>query len=81
MVLLKIEINGHKKKLKAVVMDLNRTDIFLGYDWLVKHNLEVNWKNGTIRFTRCPGSYIMKHKDIRFKTKKTKAKETTETTE
>ena len=39
---LEIEINGHKKQLKAAVMDLNKTDIFLGYDWLVKHNPEVN---------------------------------------
>ena len=39
---LEIEINGHKKQLKAVVMDLNKTDIFLGHDWLVKHNPEVN---------------------------------------
>ena len=78
---LEIEINRYKEILEAAVMDLNGMDMFLGHDWLVKHNPEVNWKNGTIKFTRCPGSYIMKHKDIRFKTKKTKAKETTETTE
>ena len=58
---LKVEINGYKKQLEAAVIDLNGTDMFLGYDWLVKHNLEVNWKNGTIKFTRCPGSYTMKH--------------------
>ena len=51
---LEIKINGHKEQLEAAVMDLDGTDMFLGYDWLVKHNLEVNWKNGTIRFTRCP---------------------------
>ena len=55
--------------------------MFLGHDWLVKHNPEVNQKNGTIRFTRCPGSYIMKHKDIRFKTQRTKTMETIETKE
>jgi len=55
--------------------------MFLGHDWLVKHNLEVNWKNGTIRFTRCPGSCTMKYEDIRFKTRRTKATETTETKE
>ena len=75
---LEIEINGYKEQLEAAVMDLNRTDMFLGYDWLVKHNPEVNWKNGTIRFTRCPGSCTMKHKDIRFKTRRTKAIKTTE---
>ena len=78
---LEIEINGHKEQLEAAVIDLNRTDIFLGHDWLVKHNPEVNWKNGTIKFTRCLESCTMKHEDIRFKTKRTKATETTETKE
>ena len=61
---LEVKINGHKETLEVVVTDLNRMDMFLGYDWLVKHNPEVNWKNSTIRFTRCPGSCTMKHKDI-----------------
>jgi len=61
---LEIEINRHKETLEAVVADLDRTDMFLGHDWLVKHNPEVNWKNSTIKFTRCPGNYTMTHKDI-----------------
>ena len=61
---LEIEINEHKETLEVAVTDLNSTDMFLGHDWLVKHNLEVNWKNSTIRFTRCPGSCTMKHEDI-----------------
>ena len=75
---LEIKINGHKETLEAAVTDLNRTDMFLDHDWLVKHNPEVNWKNSTIKFTRCPGNCIMKHKDIWFKTRRTKAMETTE---
>jgi len=47
---LEVEINGHKETLEAVVMDLDGTDMFLGHDWLVKHNPEVNWKNRTIKF-------------------------------
>jgi len=39
---LEIEINRYKGTLEAVVTDLNRTDMFLGHDWLVKHNPEVN---------------------------------------
>ena len=58
---LEIKINEHKKQLEAVVTDLNSTDMFLGHDWLVKHNLEVNWKNGTIWFTRYLESCKMKH--------------------
>jgi len=75
---LEIKINSHKEQLEVAVMDLDRTDMFLGHDWLVKHNPEVNWKNGTIRFTRCPGQGTMKYKDIRFKTRRTKATDNTE---
>jgi len=58
------EINGHKETLEAAVIDLDRIDMFLGHDWLVKHNPEVNWKNGIIKFTRCPGDCTMKHEYI-----------------
>jgi len=75
---LEIKINGHKKQLEAAITDLDKMDMFLGHDWLVKHNPKVNWKNGTIRFTRCPENCTMKHKNIRFKTRRTKAMETTE---
>ena len=73
---LEVEINGHKETLEAAVMDLDRTDMFLGHDWLVKHNPEVNWKNGTIKFTRCPGNCTITHKDIRFNSRRTKDTET-----
>ena len=69
---LEVEINGHKETLEAAVMDLDGTDMFLGHDWLVKHNPEVNWKNGTIKFTRCPGNCTMTYKDIRFNSRQTK---------
>ena len=78
---LEIEINGYKEQLEVAIMDLNGMDIFLDHDWLVKHNLKVNWKNGTIRFTRYPESCTMEHKNIRFKTRRTKAMENTETKE
>ena len=76
---LEVEINGHKETLEAAVMDLDGIDMFLGHDWLVKHNPEVNWKNGTIKFTRCLGNCTMKHEDIRFKTRRNKTMETTTT--
>ena len=73
---LEVEINGHKETLEAAVMDLDGMDMFLGHDWLVKHNLEVNWKNRTIKFTRCPGNCTMIYKDIRFNSRQTKDTET-----
>ena len=76
---LEVEINGHKKTLEAAVMDLDGMDMFLGHDWLVKHNPEVNWKNRIIKFTRCPGNCTMRHKDIWFRTRRNKTMETTTT--
>jgi len=58
---LKIKINGYKEQLEAVVMDLNGIDMFLGHNWLVKYNQEINWKNGTIWFTRYLESCKIKH--------------------
>ena len=74
---LEIKINRHTKQLKAAVTDLDGMDMFLGHDWLVKHNPEVNWKNGTIRFTRCPGHCTMKHEDIQFNTRRKMAMDKT----
>jgi len=69
---LEVEINGHKETLEAAVTDLDGTDMFLGHDWLVKYNPEFNWKNGTIKFMRCPGNCTMTHKDIRFNSRRAK---------
>ena len=76
---LEIEINGHKETLEAAVTDLDGMDMFLGHDWLVKHNPEVNWKNGVIKFTRCPGNCTMKYQDIQFNSRRTKAMEIKDT--
>ena len=40
--LLELEINSHTKRIGIVVADLNSTNMFLGYNWLVKYNSEVN---------------------------------------
>ena len=40
--------------------------MFLGYNWLVKHNSEVDWNKRTIKFTRYPRTYRTNHQDILF---------------
>ena len=45
---LKVEINEYKEQIDVAVTDLNGTDMFLEYDWLVKHNPEINWNMETI---------------------------------
>jgi hypothetical protein len=59
-----MEINSHKENINAVVTHLDSTDIFVGYNWLTKHNPTINWENGTIKFNRCPPECRTKHQDI-----------------
>jgi len=66
---LEIKIDRYTEQLEAAVTDLDGT-MFLGHDWLVKHNPEVNWRNGIIWFTRCPGHCTMKHEDNWFNTRR-----------
>ena len=40
--------------------------MFLEYDWLVKHNLEVNQDKETMQFTKCLKKYKIQHQDIAF---------------
>jgi len=67
---LEIEINKYKEQIDVVVMDLNGTNMFLEYDWLVKHNPEVNWNLGTIQFTRCLKTCKIQYQDISLRTQR-----------
>ena len=51
-------------------MDLNGTDMFLGHNWLVKHDPEVNWDKDTIQFTRYPRICRTIYQNITFKTRR-----------
>lgn len=64
---LEVEVGGHKENVEARVVQLEDwAEMFMGYDWLVQHNPEINWQDGTIRFTRCPTECAIPHQDIRF---------------
>ena len=63
---MEINSNGHIEQIDAVVSEIKETDLFLGHDWLVEHNPEVDWKEGVIRFTRCPGYCKTEHESIWF---------------
>jgi len=67
--LLELEINRYKEHINVIVTDLNGIDIFLGYNWLVKHNLEINWNSETIQFMRYPKECRIQHQDISFMSK------------
>ena len=67
--LLKLETNRHMENIDIVVTNLNGIDMLLWYDWLIKHNPEVNWDKGTIWFVRCPKKCKIQHQDILFKSR------------
>ena len=33
---------------------IGKNEIFLGHDWLEKHNPRIHWRQGTIEFNSCP---------------------------
>ena len=45
---LELEIDRYMEIFYTAVTDLNSIDMFLRYNWLVKHNPEVNWNKGMI---------------------------------
>ena len=53
-VTLMLSHGGHKEKATFEVCDLGKSTVIIGYTWLQKHNPEINWKTGDVKFTRCP---------------------------
>ncbi len=50
---LSLTIGEHRERIDLAVTNLGKKDVYLGHDWLQRHNLSVNWEHGTIIFGRC----------------------------
>ena len=50
---------GHREKVTFEICDLGKVNLIIGYTWLKKHNLEIDWTTGEIEFTRCPAECNM----------------------
>ncbi|SJL09284.1 uncharacterized protein ARMOST_12661 [Armillaria ostoyae] len=46
-------IGNHSERINFAVTDLGTKDLYLGHNWLKRHNPVINWKMGTIIFGRC----------------------------
>ena len=47
----------HREKISLQVVNLGgKHDIFIGFDWLEKHNPIINWKSRHFAFERCPAT-------------------------
>jgi hypothetical protein len=45
---------GHKERAVFEVCDLGKNNLIMGFTWLKKHNLEIDWRTGEVEMTCCP---------------------------
>ena len=43
--LLPVNIKGFKSQHSFTIMDMGGLEAIIGYDWLLTHNLDINWIN------------------------------------
>ena len=46
-------IGDHQELIQLSVTNLGNHDLFLGYDWLQKHNPSINWRDSSISLQNC----------------------------
>ncbi|SJL15199.1 uncharacterized protein ARMOST_18685 [Armillaria ostoyae] len=49
----RLTIGNHEERIDLAVTDLGTKDLYLGHDWLKRHNPVINWETGTVIFGRC----------------------------
>jgi hypothetical protein len=49
-----VDYKGHSQCIQLTVIWLGKQHVILGYSWLQKHNLEINWETKEVRMTHCP---------------------------
>ena len=54
-----VDFLGHREELHAEVTSLGKNSLILGYTWLKKHNLSIDWEKGMVKFNWCPCSCLM----------------------
>jgi hypothetical protein len=47
-------IGDHKETKTFGIMNLSKSKVFLGYEWLKQHNPNMDWQNSILLFDRCP---------------------------
>ncbi|SJL16146.1 uncharacterized protein ARMOST_19665 [Armillaria ostoyae] len=50
---MRMTIGEHIERIDFAVTDLGPKDLYLGHDWLKRHNPVINWETGTVIFGRC----------------------------
>jgi hypothetical protein len=48
---MRMRIGNHEERIELAISHLKGHDVFLGFEWLQKHNPTVDWTKGSIEFT------------------------------
>lgn len=51
---IRMTIQDHSERIQLAVTHLGETDVFIGFEWLKRHNPNIDWTEGSISFDRCP---------------------------
>jgi len=51
---MRMVIQDHVERIQLAVANLGKMELFIGHEWLKKHNPSVGWKTSALTFDRCP---------------------------
>src|ERR1700683_623308 len=78
---LEMIFSDHKELMTLYATSLGKDSIFIGHDWLKKHNPDIDWTTGEVNMTRCPKTCGYQHRRNRAeKQKMTREKKKAERT-
>ncbi|KAF8661193.1 hypothetical protein AX16_001497, partial [Volvariella volvacea WC 439] len=61
-----MQIGNHRETIDLAVVNLGSTNVFIGFEWLIKHNPMIDWQTGDIFLERCPESCQQEQQELRF---------------
>ncbi len=50
---IRLIVGDHAERIDLAITELGDRQIFLGHDWLARHNPIINWKSGGLMFAQC----------------------------
>jgi hypothetical protein len=51
-----MQIQYHTERIHMAVLNLGKSNVFIGHDWLKKNNPWINWRRSLLFFENCPQS-------------------------
>src|SRR5882757_3860861 len=53
---IRMTIDDHEELIDLYISNIQKHDVYLGYEWLGFHNPTINWQAGSIKLDHCPTS-------------------------